>query len=448
MNFLCRWARISNTWQANVLVRVNSEGWITAIEELSPWPDGSPVADPTANFERATPHEFVKLPGAVLPAPVNVHSHAFQWGFAGLSEFRTASEDSFWTWRDQMFAFLEQLDPDRMYQVARDLYERMRRAGYACVGEFHYVHRAPDLSAYQPRGLLGDVLVSAALDAGLGICLLPTLYQRGGFDDRPLAGGQRRFGLSEEEFFEIVDVSLTKWGDNPQVQIGVALHSLRAVKADVGRRVVERFRRLVPHGVVHMHVAEQQKEVDDCLAQTGKRPVEYLLDEFAVDSQWCLIHATHLTPIEAERLAATGSVVGLCPTTEANLGDGIFSGEDFLLRNPGRIAIGGDSHVGINPLAELRQLETSQRLATRRRAVLCNESDSCGEFLYDAVNRGGAQALAYPGGEIAVGKRADFLTLIDRSGGELKPRQLLDRAVFCDPSAVETIVVSGGVLVR
>lgn len=448
MNFLCRWARISNTWRANVLVTVNSAGWITAIEELSPWPDASPGDRLAAGFGEAATHDFVELPGAVLPAPVNVHSHAFQWGFAGLSEFRTATEDSFWTWRDQMFAFLEQLGPDRMYQVARDLYERMRRAGYACVGEFHYVHRAPDLSAYQPRGLLGDVLVSAALDAGLGICLLPTLYQRGGFDDRPLSGGQRRFGLSEEEFIEIVEAALTKWGDHPQVQIGIALHSLRAVKADVGRRVVEHFRRLVPHGVVHMHVAEQQKEVEDCLAQTGKRPVEYLLDEFAVDSEWCLIHATHLTPAEAERLAGSGAVVGLCPTTEANLGDGIFSGEEFLLRNSGRIAIGGDSHVGINPLAELRQLETSQRLLTRRRAVLCSETASCGEFLYDAINRGGAQALAYPGGEIAVGKRADFLTLIDRSGGELTPRQLLDRAVFCDPAAVETKVVIGGVPVR
>jgi formimidoylglutamate deiminase len=324
----------------------------------------------------------------------------------------------------------------------------MRRAGYACVGEFHYVHRAPDLSAYQPRGLLGDVLVSAALDAGIGICLLPTLYQRGGFDDRPLAGGQRRFGLSEQEFIEVLEGSLTKWGDNPQVQIGIALHSLRAVKADVGRRVVEHFRRLLPHGVVHMHVAEQQKEVEDCLAHTGKRPVEYLLDEFAVDSQWCLIHATHLTHSEVQRLAGSGAVVGLCPTTEANLGDGIFSGEEFLLRNSGRVAIGGDSHVGINPLAELRQLETSQRLLTRRRAVLCTENASCGEFLYDSIARGGAQALAYPGGEIAVGKRADFLTLVDRSGGELAPQQLLDRAVFCDPAAVDTTVVIGGLPVR
>lgn len=448
MNFLCRWARISNTWRANVLVRVNPAGWITAIEEPSPWPGKSWENSPAAEFARATPQDFVELSGAVLPAPVNVHSHAFQWGFAGLSEFRSATEDSFWTWRDQMFAFLEQLDPDRMYQVARDLYGRMRRAGYACVGEFHYVHRAPDLSGYHPRGLLGDVLVSAALDAGLGIRLLPTLYQRGGFDDRPLAGGQRRFGLSEQEFIEVVEAALTKWGDNPQVQIGIALHSLRAVKADVGRRVVGHFRRLLPHGVVHMHIAEQQKEVDDCLAQTGKRPVEYLLDEFAVDSQWCLIHATHLTPAEVQRLAGSGAVVGLCPTTEANLGDGIFSGEEFLLRNAGRIAIGGDSHVGINPLAELRQLETSQRLLTRRRAVLCTENASCGEFLYDAIARGGAQALAYPGGEIAVGKRADFLSLVDRSGGALAPQQLLDRAVFCDPATVDTEVVIGGVPVR
>ncbi len=438
MKFLCRWARISGSWQANVAIEVDSDGWISALEPQPAWL--------AAGLNSHATNDFVQeLAGAVIPAPVNVHSHAFQWGFAGLSEYRTsASADSFWTWREQMFAHLERLDPDSVYRVARDLYERMRRAGYAWVGEFHYVHTTPDLSAYQPRGLLGDVLITAALDAGLGICLLPTLYQRGGFDGRPLVGGQRRFSLSEEAYRELLDEALARWGDHPRVQIGIALHSLRAVEVSLGRRVVEAFRRQVPHGVIHIHVAEQEQEVEDCLAATGRRPVEFLLDEFPVDQQWCLIHATHLTAVEVSRIAASGAVVGLCPTTEANLGDGIFSGEEFLLRHPGRIAIGGDSHVAINPLAELRQLETSQRLLTRRRAVLCTAEQSCGEFLFDAIARGGAQALGIPGGELAVGKRADWLVLSDQSEANLDPGQLLNRAIFCDPAAVERQVFSGG----
>lgn len=437
MKFLCRWARISGSWQADVALTVDSAGWITAVEQRA----SGTIARRTG---LALGTDVTELDGAVLPALVNVHSHAFQWGFAGLSEFRTAERDSFWTWREQMFRFLEQLDPERMYRVARDLYERMRRAGYAWVGEFHYVHTAPDLSAYQPRGLLGDVLVSAALDAGLGICLLPVLYQRGGFDERPLAGGQRRFGLGESEFQEVVEAALSRWGDHPQVQVGIALHSLRAVAASTGRRIVEWFRRQVPHGVIHIHVAEQEQEVADCLAFTGRRPVEFLLDEFPVDRQWCLIHATHLTAEEAGRIAASGAVVGLCPTTEANLGDGIFDGEEYLLRQPGRIAIGGDSHVAINPWAELRQLETSQRLKTRRRAVLCTAESSCGEFLYDSLARGGAQALGVPGGELAVGKRADFLVLGSREGVDFSPGRLLDQAIFCDPAPIECRIFWGG----
>lgn len=441
MKFLCRWARISGSWQPNVKLSVDSEGWITAVE-----PQSANSGSGSESLVRRD--DCVELHGAVLPALVNVHSHAFQWGFAGASEFRTSERDTFWTWREQMFAFLEQLDPERMYQVARDLYARMRQAGYAWVGEFHYVHTAPDLSPYRPRGLLGEVLVSAARDAGLGICLLPTLYQRGGFDERPLTGGQRRFGLSEPEFQEIVETALSRWGDDPGVRVGIALHSLRAVAAPCGLRVVEWFRRQVPHGVIHIHVAEQEREVADCLAATGRRPVDFLLDEFPVDRQWCLIHATHLTADEAGRIAATGAVVGLCPTTEANLGDGIFEAEEFLLRQPGRIAIGGDSHVTVNPWAELRQLETSQRLRTRRRAILCREDGSCGEFLFDAAARGGAQALGISGGDLAVGMRGDFLFLSSPTEPESPPGLLLNRAIFCDPAPVARQFFAGGKLVQ
>ncbi|MFO0527452.1 MAG: amidohydrolase family protein [Planctomycetota bacterium] len=200
--------------------------------------------------------------------------------------------------------------------------------------------------------------------------------------------------------------------------------------------------------MIHIHVAEQEQEVADCLAATGRRPVEFLLDEFPVDRQWCLIHATHLTADESRRIADSGAVVGLCPTTEANLGDGIFSAEEFLLRQPGRIGIGGDSHVAINPWAELRQLETSQRLRTRRRAILCTSEDSCGEFLYDAVARGGAQALGVPGGELVAGTRADWVVLSSPDAPEIPPGQLLDRAIFCDPAPLQQRVYLGGQLVE
>lgn len=444
MKLLCRWARISGSWQANTLLEVDPQGRIRSIgvansdqKALSTTARGNHPPDALAE-------PILRLDGAVLPGLVNVHSHAFQWGFAGLSEFRTAQHDSFWTWRRQMFEFLEQVGPDEMYRVAVDLYARMRNSGYVGVGEFHYLHRAPSLETYQPLGLLGDVLVQAALDTGLSICLLPTLYQRGGFDGSPLMGGQRRFFLSEADFLSVLEAALVRWGDHPRVNIGMALHSLRAVDLPTAARVVSHFRDRVPHGVVHIHVAEQMQEVQDCLAATGRRPVDLLLDQLPVDRQWCLIHATHLTPEEAERIARRGAVVGLCPTTEANLGDGLFPATEYLLKAQGRIALGGDSHVAIDPAAELRQLETSQRLARQCRAVLCTEHSSCGEFLFDAAAAGGAAATGFAGGEIAVGHRADLLVLEPESDRQLDPGRLLDHFVFCSPAAVQRRVLLGG----
>ena len=448
MQLHCRYAWVAGRWQSDVCIESDSSGWINKISNLETF-----RTTPTPQNDE--PIEYVD--GAVLPAMTNVHSHAFQWGFAGLSEFRSAEHDSFWTWRTHMFGFLEQLDADTMYAVACDLYRRMLRAGYCAVGEFHYVHTPPDGGLYSPPSLLSEVLIQAAIDTGISICMLPTLYQRGGFDGSPLVGGQRRFYLDEADFFRVLDNLLARYGDQPRVNFGMALHSLRAVDVHVGQRVVNQFRQLIPHGVIHIHAAEQTQEVDDCMAATGKRPVELLLDEFPVDEQWCLIHATQMTDDEVARLASRRAVVGLCPTTEANLGDGIFAAESFLMKHGGRIAIGGDSHVGINVAAELRQLECSQRLVSRRRAVLCSSTQSCGETLYDATSRGGAQALGLPIGEIAIGKRADFLMLLkepnaaaadpSRTQNELpgnQPARWLDRFIFCDPTPIQHRVMIGG----
>lgn len=420
-----RSALVQDTWQNNVVISIGTDGRITAIED--------------ANNAESDACRFVALPGMT-----NVHSHAFQRGFAGLSEYRTGSQDSFWTWRKLMYDFVERMTPEKVFVIARHLYLEMLTAGYSWVGEFHYLHRMVGGASAND---MTDAIYTAAGDAGIGLCHLPTLYQRGGFANERLSGGQCQFELNSESFIELVERCHSKWASNPIAKVGIALHSLRAVEAKAGGDVIDQLTKSVGYIPIHTHVAEQTKEVDDCLTTHGIRPVQFLMDRFDVDQRWCLIHATHLNDEEVRRIAASNAVVGLCPTTEANLGDGLFRATDYVQQD-GRLAIGSDSHCSVDLREELRTLEYGQRLQTQSRAVLGTAQRSVGRNLYAAAAAGGAQAIGIEAGSIKVGLRAD-LTLIDpdhRAIAGATGDRLLDRLVFTNAGNPVAGVVLGGEL--
>lgn len=304
-------ALVDGHWQDQAVVEIDSNGWIKQVGLAS---DGM-LADETYDL-------------AALPGMVNVHSHAFQRAIAGLSEFRTTAQDSFWTWRNLMYDFLLKLTADDVYVIARQLYLEMMLAGYTWVAEFHYLHNRPDGRRYPNLAELSRSLIRAASDAGIGLCLVPVLYQRGGFDNRPLQGGQRRFELSNQQFIELFEqVNQVQRND---FATGMALHSLRTATVLAGNEVISEVLVRKPDCPVHIHVAEQIQEVEDCLKIHAQRPVEFLFENFPVNANWCLIHATHLDPGEIDLICGSGAIAGLCPTTEANLGDGLFSARTFM----------------------------------------------------------------------------------------------------------------------
>lgn len=380
-----------------------------------------------------------------LPGIANLHSHAFQRGFAGLSEYRTAQHDSFWTWRRLMYQFLLRLNPEDVYVIARQLYLEMLAAGYTWVGEFHYLHNSMDGSCYSNLSEMSDSIIRAATDAGIGLCHLPVLYQRGGFKDEPLSEGQRRFSLSSEQFISLVDSLEQTKASNPNFTYGMAIHSLRAVDSVPGTEVVSHLRNRNAELPVHIHVAEQVKEVADCQEVHRLRSVEYLYSTYQVDANWCLIHATHLNDAEIQLIAESNAVAGLCPTTEANLGDGFFPASQFLDAD-GAIGIGSDSHCSVDFREELRTLEYGQRLQRKSRAVLGGPSESVGRSLYRRSAEGGAQALGIGSGKISMGERADF-TLIDPEHPAIalaEQDRLIDRAVFANAGNPIAGTVVGG----
>lgn len=403
------------TWQTNVSVTV-AAGIITRIETL-PKPGGS---------ERL-------IDGVAIPAMTNVHSHAFQRAFAGLSEFRTSAQDSFWTWRKLMYDFVGRLTPEDVFIIARQLYLEMLTAGYSWVGEFHYLHNSPSGSVYSNLGEMAEAVLQAARETGIGICLLPVIYQRSGFDSHSANESQRRFVLDNDQFFRLLEHCQSQTTEMPNAALGVAVHSLRAVGLDAIRSALDYRSRSLPGCPVHIHVAEQTKEVEDCLAVTGKRSVDYLCSNIEIDSSWCLIHATHLNQSEIAVIADSQAVVGLCPTTEANLGDGFFPAQLFL-ESGGQIAIGSDSHCSIDMREEIRILEYGQRLQRRQRAVLGTKTESVGRRLFRSCTRGGAQAIGVATGRIAVGCRADLLVVDDQHPSIAGAREdrLLDRLFFCN----------------
>ncbi|SNR75702.1 formimidoylglutamate deiminase [Puniceibacterium sediminis] len=380
--------------------------------------------------------------GTVVPGMANLHSHAFQRGFAGLTEQRGAARDSFWTWREMMYRFALQLDPDGAQAIAEMAYVEMLEAGFTRVGEFHYLHHAPDGRPFDDRAEMSARIFAAADATGLSLTHLPVFYARGGFGPQPATEGQRRFLNGVDGFVDLVrrcDAMATRPGD----VVGYAPHSLRAAsKGDLMALTAALTDRKV-----HIHIAEQVKEVEDCLAFSGSRPVDWLFDHMEVTPDWCLIHATHLSEDEVTRMAKSGAVAGLCPVTEANLGDGIFAGRDFLSAG-GRFGIGTDSNVQIGLAGELQALEYSQRLSLRERNVLTPVPGSTGEQLFTAALAGGAQALGAPEPVIAVGAPADLVALEDPFDLGTGGAQTLDRWIFGRDIRVRDVWVRGAHLVQ
>jgi formimidoylglutamate deiminase len=345
-----------------------------------------------------------------VPGLANLHSHAFQRGLAGLTERRGNGGDSFWTWRELMYRFLERVGPEELEALAALAFAEMLEGGFTRVGEFHYLHHDRDGRPFADPGELAARLAAAAARTGIGLTLLPTLYAHGGFGGAPPGERQRRFLNDPERFARIVEASRRIVGALPGACVGVAAHSLRAVTPPELAQVVA----LARGGVIHIHVAEQLREVDDCLAWSGRRPVQWLLENAPVDERWCLVHATHATASELQGVASRGAVVGLCPVTESSLGDGIFSAAAFLAGG-GRFGLGTDSNIRIDAAEELRTLEYSQRLTQRARNVLAaGPGASTGRSLFDAALAGGFQALRGAGPEpagLVAGASLDVVTL-------------------------------------
>jgi formimidoylglutamate deiminase len=340
-----------------------------------------------------------------LPGLPNLHSHAFQRGMAGLAEVRSTSADNFWTWREMMYRFLDRMDPDDMQAIAAQAYVEMLESGFTRVGEFHYVHHDRDGTPYANIGELADRIVTAAQETGIALTLLPAFYAHGSFGAAAPSPGQRRFLNDVDRFSRLMEACARSIAPLPGAILGLAPHSLRAATAEEIDALLALAR-----GPIHIHVAEQTREVDECLAWCGRRPVDRLLDTAAVDARWCLIHATHMTNEETRRLARSGAVAGLCPITEANLGDGVFPARAYLDAG-GRFGIGSDSNVLIDAAEELRTLEYSQRLWHRARNILAeHELRSCGRTLFAATLVGGAQALGAEAG-LAEGRTADIVSL-------------------------------------
>jgi formimidoylglutamate deiminase len=381
-----------------------------------------------------------------LPGLPNVHSHAFQRGLAGLTERRVAGEDSFWSWRELMYRFVERLGPEELEAITALCFAEMLEAGFTHVGEFHYLHHQCDGTPFANPGELAERVVAAAAASGIGLTLLPVFYAHGGFGGAPPTARQRRFVNDVEGYARIVEACRHAVQPLPGASVGVAPHSLRAVTPQELAAVVQ----LGQSGVVHIHIAEQVREVEECRAWSGRRPIEWLLASQPVGPSWCLVHATHATRAELSGIAACGAVAGLCPITESSLGDGIFPAADFRADN-GRIAIGSDSNIMLDAAAELRTLEYSQRLAQRSRNVLAAGTDvSTGRTLFDASLGGGRQALhsgmaAQPAG-LAPGASLDLVTLDSNHPALLERRgdEILDSWIFAGGRELIDCVWRGG----
>ena len=416
-------AKLSTGWASNVRV-THADGHITDIA-----PNQTPDAHDTCV-------------DTLLPALANLHSHSFQRAMAGMTEYRMAGKDSFWTWRDLMYRFTANLTPEHIEAIAAFVFLEMQEAGYASVGEFHYLHHQAGGTPYADLGELSGRIAAAAATTGIGLTHLPVLYTYGGAGQAPLQDGQARFGNSVDRFNDLVAKARDVVAHLPaDCRVGIAPHSLRATSPDDLKAV------LAAHtaGPVHIHIAEQPKEVADISAWLGARPVDWLLANAEVTTNWSLIHATHMTADETLKMAKSGAVAGLCPVTEANLGDGPFNGPSYLEAG-GAFGVGSDSNVLISLTEELRTLEYSQRLRDVARNVMVVGEGSVGDTIYTGAAKGGAQALGRGAGEIAVGELADIVAIDSAAPSmcALRQDQILDGLVFAAKDDVVTDVWSAG----
>ena len=386
-------ALLPTGWARDVLLEWDDAGMLTRVE----------AGQAPGLAERAT--------GPLLPGMSNVHSHAFQRAMAGLAEFRGHPTDDFWTWREEMYRLVSIVEPEDVEAIAGHLYVEMLRHGYTSVAEFHYLHNDRDGKPYPERNELGNAIIGAASAAGIALTFMPVLYAHGGFGNKPLSPAQRRFRGDPAGLVAMVR-ELTTWhAPSPLLRFGIAPHSVRAVDALLLTELVDAATALDPTMPLHMHVSEQVREVAECVETHGTTPLAWIADIVRVDARWCFIHATHLTALEMRSLFPTGATVGLCPMTEANLGDGIF---DFIpwFEAGAPWGIGGDSHVSVSPFEELRALEYSQRLMRRVRVVASEENrPDVAANLWNGAAAGGARAVGQPAGALAKGCRADFVVL-------------------------------------
>jgi formiminoglutamate deiminase len=411
-------ALLPGGWASNVRVTI-TDGMITRIET------------------GVAPESGDETHGVLVPAMPNLHSHAFQRAMAGLAEVRGPDSDSFWSWRTIMYKFALSMTPEQMEAVAAQLYMEMLEAGFSRVGEFHYLHHDKDGRPYANIAELAERIGAASSEAGIGLTLLPVFYAHSGFGGAAPVEGQRRFINSVESFARLMDGCGRVVTGLDGAVLGIAPHSLRAATPQELEAVVP----LANGGPVHIHVAEQVKEVEDCVAWSGARPVEWLLSNAPVDERWCLIHATHMTEDETQQMAQRRAIAGLCPITEANLGDGTFEAPVFLAEG-GRYGIGSDSNVLISLPGELRQLEYSQRLARRARNVIAEPNGSTGRHLFNQALVGGAAALGTQAG-LSVGNPADIIALDTTALPYLSGDQLLDHWIFAGGVEVDSVWVRG-----
>jgi len=434
-------ALLQQGWSRGVLVSVADDGYISAIESRSAGASHEPISAALgdASVERVA--------GITIPGMPNAHSHAFQRGMTGNTEFRLSSRDSFWTWRQAMYALANRIQPDDLQTLATQLFIEMLKAGYTSVAEFHYLHRTPEGHLYPTGTRLWDAVIAAAETAGIGLTLLPTLYQTSDFGAKPLNPEQARFALDTDWFIRAIAdrVRLERLGAST-LRTGAAFHSLRAVPLAILSEAAQALRQIDHTLPLHIHVAEQVKEVESCIQVTGQRPIELLLDTGLLDAHWCLVHATHATPAELKGIASSGATVCVSISTEANLGDGFFDAARFL-KFGGHLCVGSDSQATVSPTEELRWMEYQARLRKKRRGVLADPAEAhVGTRLWREAAEHGARAIGQPAGAIAVGRRADWLVLDDAhtSMAGAAPNTAIDHLIFAGGSAAIRDVMVGG----